>query len=211
MKVGPVDAQSSSTSNSNEGTKAQDQTHPLLNALTSAPILSCTSVSAPTLRNLQLEKLTINAILNPLTAILGIKNGEILHHAPVVRITRLLVEECSRILISLPELQSSYSDSTEGHEMSTEERFAPDRLEGLVRTVAQKTAANTSSMLQDVQGGRETEIEYINGYFVRRAKEAGVECSTNERIVELVKAGVRVGVEELEGLFEGLDRSVRKR
>lgn len=211
MKVGPVDAQSSSTSNSNEGTKAQDQTHPLLNALTSAPILSCTSVSAPTLRNLQLEKLTINAILNPLTAILGIKNGEILHHAPVVRITRLLVEECSRILISLPELQSSYSDSTEGHEMSTEERFAPDRLEGLVRTVAQKTAANTSSMLQDVQGGRETEIEYINGYFVRRAKETGVECSTNERIVELVKAGVRVGVEELEGLFEGLDRSVRKR
>ena len=205
MKVGPVDAQSSSTSNSNEGTKAQDQTHPLLNALTSAPILSCTSVSAPTLRNLQLEKLTINAILNPLTAILGIKNGEILQHAPVVRITRLLVEECSRILISLPELQSSYSDSTEGHEMSTEERFAPDRLEGLVRTVAQKTAANTSSMLQDVQGGRETEIEYINGYFVRRAKETGVECSTNERIVELVKAGVRVCVEELEGLFEGLD------
>ena len=89
--------------------------------------------------------------------------------------------------------------------MSTEERFAPDRLEGLVRTVAQKTAANTSSMLQDVQGGRETEIEYINGYFVRRAKETGVECSTNERIVELVKAGVRVCVEELEGLFEGLD------
>ena len=210
MKAGPVDVHSTSTStsNRNEGTKAQDQTLPFLNALTSAPILSCTSVSGPTLKNLQLEKLTINAILNPLTAILGIKNGEILEHDPIIRITRLLVEECSRILVSLPELQSQGSSlaSKDRDEMSLEERFSPARLSTLVTTVAQKTAANTSSMLQDVQGGRETEIEYINGYFVRRARETVVGCVMNERIVEMVKGGVRVSIGELEGLFEGLGR-----
>ncbi|PVH87914.1 2-dehydropantoate 2-reductase-like protein [Cadophora sp. DSE1049] len=172
------------------GPAEEDQTAPLLNALTSSPLLTCTSVSASTLKNLQLEKLTINAILNPLTAILGIKNGDILQHDSVRRVSTLLIEECSRILISLPELQAS---------SSPKERFAPAKLETLVTTVAQKTAANTSSMLQDVQAGRETEIEYINGYFVKRAREMGTSCVVNERIVGMVRDGVRVGVGELEG------------
>ncbi|KAH7382904.1 2-dehydropantoate 2-reductase [Cadophora sp. MPI-SDFR-AT-0126] len=205
VKVGPVDAQSTSLSTSR--VQEADQTAPFLNALTSSPLLNCTSVPARTLKSLQLEKLTINAILNPLTAILGIKNGEILQHAPVRKVTRLIVEECSRILISLPELQVSSlgSDSTEGQEMTLTERFSPTRLLTLVQTVAQKTAANTSSMLQDVQGGRETEIEYINGYFVRRAREVGVECVVNERMVEMVRGGIRIGIGELEGWFEGLE------
>lgn len=89
--------------------------------------------------------------------------------------------------------------------MTLTERFSPTRLLTLVQTVAQKTAANTSSMLQDVQGGRETEIEYINGYFVRRAREVGVECVVNERMVEMVRGGIRIGIGELEGWFEGLE------
>ncbi|KAH7369760.1 ketopantoate reductase PanE/ApbA C terminal-domain-containing protein [Rhexocercosporidium sp. MPI-PUGE-AT-0058] len=232
VTVGPVEPQLEPSSGSGsgslslpnpsfEGNKADTDINPdtgaqqasyLLQSLTSAPLLSATSVSASSLKYLQLEKLTMNAILNPLTAILHIKNGEILNHAPVRKLTRLLVEECSQILLSLPELQSppsaapTSSSTAQAHQpgedvMTLEQRFSPTRLGSLVIEVAQKTAANTSSMLQDVQAGRETEIEYINGYFVRRAREAGVECGNHERIVKMVRDGVWIGVGEVEGWF----------
>ncbi|KAG4428961.1 hypothetical protein IFR05_015560 [Cadophora sp. M221] len=224
VTIGPVYPQgglgsastSSSSSNPTPGNQNGDeeeyanpdtaQPHPqttyLLNALTSSPLLSATSVSGPSLAYLQLEKLILNSILNPLTAILHIKNGDILNHAPVQKLTRLLVEECSRILLSLPELHSPASSEVDDDlTLTLEDRFSPTRLESLVVAVAQKTAANTSSMLQDVQAGRETEIEYINGYFIRRAKEAGVLCPNHERLRGMVRDGIRIGVQEVEGWF----------
>ncbi len=57
----------------------------------------------------------------------------------------------------------------------------------IVYDVARKTAKNTSSMLQDVQASRQTEIDYINGYIVRRAAELGIDCDSNERVIEMVK------------------------
>ncbi|KAH9214951.1 ketopantoate reductase PanE/ApbA C terminal-domain-containing protein [Leptodontidium sp. 2 PMI_412] len=227
VTVGPVYPQpgttpassSASSSNSTSGNEkaekdtnpdsAQTQTQPpyLLNALTIAPLLSATSVSASSLKYLQLEKLTMNSILNPLTAILHIKNGEIINHAPVRKLTRILVEECSQILLSLPELQTP-SSPTEGDDLTLtlEERFSPTRLESLVVAVAQKTAANTSSMLQDVQAGRATEIEYINGYFIKRAREEGVQCGNHERLRGMVRDGVRIGVGDVEEWFPDVNK-----
>jgi len=56
-----------------------------------------------------------------------------------------------------------------------------------VLSVAEKTAANTSSMLQDVLRGRKTEIEAINGYIVRQAREHGINTQINEALYLLVK------------------------
>jgi 2-dehydropantoate 2-reductase len=42
-------------------------------------------------------------------------------------------------------------------------------------------------MLQDVEHGRETEIEYITGYLVREARRLGVPCPHNERLLAQVR------------------------
>jgi 2-dehydropantoate 2-reductase len=44
-----------------------------------------------------------------------------------------------------------------------------------------------SSSLQSLERGRKTEIDYLNGYVVRKAKEVGVEVPVNEAVVRLVK------------------------
>ena len=56
----------------------------------------------------------------------------------------------------------------------------------LVFSVAEKTAANTSSMLQDVLHGRSTEIEAINGYIVRQGRNNGIAVPVNEALYSMV-------------------------
>ena len=47
------------------------------------------------------------------------------------------------------------------------------------------------SMLQDIERGRPTEIDFINGYVVSRGRDVGVDTPANARIVEMVRAITR--------------------
>jgi len=64
--------------------------------------------------------------------------------------------------------------------------LADDTAVEAVAAVAESTAANRSSMLQDVDAGRSTEIEAINGAVVERAAQHGIEVPTNRLLAALV-------------------------
>jgi 2-dehydropantoate 2-reductase len=53
-----------------------------------------------------------------------------------------------------------------------------------------------SSMLQDLERGRKTEIDFLNGYIVKKGREVGIPTPVNEAIVEMVKE-VEAGKREL--------------
>jgi 2-dehydropantoate 2-reductase len=186
VSLGPVSSPSSPFTGLNP------QSQYLIDQVTRAKVLNAKEVSAQELTILQLQKLVINAMMNPLTVIFDCKNGELFTRGAIVQTMRQLLAEASHVLLSLPELRSASSDE------DINSLFSTQTLEELVLDVAEKTAANTSSMLQDVRAGRETEIDYINGYIVRRGKELGVDVGNNERLVRMVKDGKRIGVDEVE-------------
>jgi 2-dehydropantoate 2-reductase len=176
----------------------------LLRTLTRSPILACAAFPALDLLQLQLEKLAINAVLNPLTALLNLPNGRLLYNPPLAKTMRLLLAEISLVLRSLPEFEGV---------PNVRMRFSPQRLETLVMSVAAKTAENSSSMREDVRKGRATEVEYINGYVVKRGEEMGITCVLNYMVMQLVLgktwAGRRaegealpLGVSRLEGKMQ---------
>jgi 2-dehydropantoate 2-reductase len=53
--------------------------------------------------------------------------------------------------------------------------------------VIRATAANYSSMLQDLRAGRGTEIKYITGYLLRIAARHGVPAPHNRALMEEVR------------------------
>jgi 2-dehydropantoate 2-reductase len=53
------------------------------------------------------------------------------------------------------------------------------------------TAAHRSSMLQDLERGRPTEIDALNGYVVRRGVELGVPVPVNTTLTHMIRARVR--------------------
>lgn len=115
-------------------------------------------------------KLVVNAAINPLTALLRVKNGELLRRPFAREVMRALAREAASVAraenIALP-----FDDPIARAE-----------------DVAQKTAANTSSMLQDVLRGAPTEIDAICGAVVRAAERHRIGAPVNWTCWQLVKA-----------------------
>jgi 2-dehydropantoate 2-reductase len=116
------------------------------------------------------QKLVINAGINAFTAILDCPNGEILTQPFYLQWIAPLCEEISRLLPAAGQPQQ-----------------APENLRETIETVARKTAANTSSMRADVQAGRTTEIDFINGYLARLGHQHGIPAQVNQMLAEQVQ------------------------
>ena len=117
----------------------------------------------------QFLKLLVNAAVNPITALTRQQNGVVLSHALRGTVQRVVAEAVAVA-------------AAEGLAIPEKEALE------LVLSVAEKTAANTSSMLQDVLRGSRTEIEAINGYIFRRAGEHGIAAPVNEALYGMVKS-----------------------
>jgi len=124
--------------------------------------------------------------------IFNCRNGELFTQGPIVKVMRALLLEAAQVIQSLPELRDDPDTAT---------RFSTQNLELKILEAADKTAKNISSMLQDFRSGRETEIDYINGYIVKRATELGIECETHEAAVKMIKHGIQISVDDAEEHF----------
>lgn len=114
------------------------------------------------------RKLVGNAAVNPVSALVGITNGELLAH-PAARIVDAAARETARVA------------SAEGVPIGDDEALA------LWRRMAELTASTRSSMLQDVRSGRPTEIDWINGEVARRGRRHRVPTPVNEALLGLVE------------------------
>ena len=155
----------------------------LLRTITRTPVLAAVAYSPTELLQQQLEKLAINCIINPLTAIMDCTNGELIHNYHITRVMRLLLAEISLVIRSLPELQNI---------PNVQSRFDPGRLELATIRIAGATSLNLSSMLQDVRAGKETEIDFINGYIIRKGEEMGIRCIMNYMLMHMLEAKQKI-------------------
>ncbi|GKZ33171.1 hypothetical protein AbraIFM66950_002960 [Aspergillus brasiliensis] len=146
----------------------------MLHNIPRSPRLSARFYSFPDVFQIQLEKLAVNAFCNPVCALHDSKNG-ILFDFPELR--RAILTEISNIVLRLPELRG-----VDG----VEERFGVDRLEETVNGILERTRETTCSMVVDLRNRRETEIRFINGYWVRRGREVGVSTAVNEELMDKV-------------------------
>lgn len=113
-------------------------------------------------------KLAVNAAINPLTALLRVPNGFLLEQPALVNVMSRVASEVAAVAasrgITLP-----YPDAA-----------------ARALDVARATAANRSSMLQDVDRGAPTEIDAICGAVVRAGGETGIPTPLNTRLWQLV-------------------------
>ena len=101
-----------------------------------------------------IEKLAVNAVINPITAIFNIHNGDILNDEfkPLINAT---LSELSSVLT-----HPKFSYAQESQHLTQE------NLKNRVHTIAQLTRLNRSSMHEDIRLQRQTENSFISGFLL---------------------------------------------
>ena len=115
------------------------------------------------------EKAIINAAINPLAAITGVKNGELLNGNNWFTSLEIMYE-------------ASCIARTHGIKIRSDEE-----MEEFLKSVLEATKENTCSMGQDLMHGRMTEIDFINGKIVELAELYGVPVPFNRLLTTLIK------------------------
>lgn len=119
-------------------------------------------------------KVLYSAALNPLGALLGVPYGALAAQPDTRAIMDAVIEEAfavaaaEGVVLGWPDA-AAYREEFYG-------RLVP------------VTAAHRSSMLQDIERGRPTEVEAINGWVATRAAARGLDAPTNALLVRLVRA-----------------------
>jgi len=114
------------------------------------------------------NKLLVNVGINAITALTAIKNGQLLDLEATRELSRAAVEEA----VAVARRQG----------IAVREKAADH-----VYEIAAATARNRSSMGQDVDNRRPTEIAAINGYIVHQAARLGIEVPVNKTLTALIK------------------------
>jgi 2-dehydropantoate 2-reductase len=151
------------------------------------------------------RKLAVNAVINPLTALMGCRNGDVFTQRSSLRIARRICSEASTAYAcELTSLRHSMlaSSGDEDNEAQIPVGRLPraleqNSLEQECLRVADKTKGNISSMLTDIRQGRPTEIEYINGYLLKLGVAHGVQMPGNAMLLHLIKMRSAIPLDQM--------------
>lgn len=115
------------------------------------------------------RKSILNACMNPVCAVTGKTMAEAMSDPMVFEIIDALVKECVKV--------------ARANEISLGWDFYPYGM-----AYMKKAGNHKPSMLVDIENGRRTEIDFINGKFVQYGEQAGIETPYNRTLRALVKA-----------------------
>ena len=140
----------------------------------------------------QRRKLVVNAVINPITAILDCKNGQVLKHPEGRRLCRSICKEAEAVFRAQWDAEHREAGVMDMQIFPPE--LTASSLEETCVSVAETTAQNVSSMLADVRMGRPTEIKYMTGYVLGLGKKYGVPTLTNRTLYNLIRLRTKLNV-----------------
>ncbi len=115
------------------------------------------------------SKVLVNASINPFGALTKLRNGQLLENSDIVECMKQVIREGVNVL------------NSHGIKLNIN-----NAIENAIR-VAKMTALNKNSMLQDIEKGRRTEIDYINKAISELGKENGIKTPMNYLLTALIK------------------------
>jgi 2-dehydropantoate 2-reductase len=126
------------------------------------------TVSVPDIERWIWQKVAVNAAINGLTALGGFRNGAIAADPDLLDTAEIIAEEAASVA------------RAKGFEIGGMRR--------IVLETALATAENRSSMLQDLDAGRRTEVDALHGAILAAGEETGIATPAIQTIAALIAA-----------------------
>ena len=114
------------------------------------------------------RKTVMNASMNPVCAVTGLTMSRVMNDPIVYQVVDALVKECLTV--------------SRANEISLGWDYYPHAMDYM-----RNAGDHKPSMLMDIEAGRRTEIDFMNGKFVKYGQQAGIETPYNRTMWSLVK------------------------
>jgi 2-dehydropantoate 2-reductase len=146
------------------------------------------------LMSIRWSKLLMNATFSGVSTALACTFGDVLDDRQAMEFLARVADEVIRVAHATGQrLARMQGEDMESLRFAEGKTLADKR--PLYRRVWSHHALLRASMLQDLEKGRKTEVDWFNGHVVDRGREGGVATPFNQLLVELIhaaEAGKRV-------------------
>ncbi len=137
------------------------------------------------LMGIRFTKVLMNATFSGMSAALGCTFGDVLENPKAMTCLAFVADECVKVAHARGvRMVLMQGEDLELLELNSANDI-PSKM-ALYRKVWSRHVKLKASMLQDLEKGRDCEIDYINGVICDYGRQAGVRTPFNDRIVELV-------------------------
>lgn len=176
----------------------RDNSTQFLRTLVTTPGLKAGGFGLENFLMKKLPAMVFSAIIEPMAIVLDTTYDQVLLNERAITLADELLGELFNVIMALPELTNS---------SKVVEHCGMDALRKKTLGRLVEKGVSQSQMLSRVRAGQWVDIDYLNGYFVRRGKELGIKTPQNEMVVDVVKARIEKRKKEMENVipFEGLD------
>ncbi|KAL1875145.1 hypothetical protein VTK73DRAFT_10282 [Phialemonium thermophilum] len=167
----------------------------LLRLLTTTPGLHAGGFSLDRFLRFKLSSVVFKSVVDPLTVVLDCTYDKLVGNAYATQLMDQLLGEIVNVIMRLPE----FRDSPRRDEF----RGAGFRKEIFSRLA--RKGRSDSRMRSLTERGWEGDIDFLNGYFIKRGREVGVRCPANETVLWMVKSkhAAQLAERRREVAFEG--------
>jgi 2-dehydropantoate 2-reductase len=151
------------------------------------------------------SKLIVNSCISTLGGISGIIMGKMLKKRKIRKIFLEILREAMRVAEAMNLKVEPYANKIDYYEFTKEGFYNSLKHHLAIRLIGLKYRRLKSSALQSLERGKKTEIDWFNGYILKKAAEYKINVPVNEKLVEIIneiEAGKRsVGMHNLDDAF----------
>lgn len=140
----------------------------------------------PNLMEVRWTKLLMNATFSGMSAALNCTFGDVLNNPKAMEYVAHIADETVRACHAQGyRMVEVLGESFEQFELKSDAEILP-KIE-LFKKLWNGQGAQKGSMIQDLEKGRKTEVDCINGVVCQKGREAGFPTPYNDKVVELIK------------------------
>lgn len=146
----------------------------------------------PNLMEVRWTKLLMNATFSGMSAALNCTFGDVLEDDKAMKYVARIADETVKVCHAQGyHMAEVLGESFEQFELKSDAEI-PQKIR-LFRKLWDNQGAQKGSMIQDLEKGRKTEVDCINGVVCKKGREAGIATPYNDKVVELIKAEEQSG------------------
>lgn len=147
----------------------------------------------------KLPSVILDSVVEPVCVLLEIPYAGLLRNPAAQRIMHRLLAEIVSVVDKMPEVEGS---------AAIRDFIRGNRIKQLIYSRIMARRGASSELARQIQNGLPTDVDYLNGFFIRRGHQLGVQLPTNVLMRDMVKAKHSLAIEKLNSYIPVEETSV---